>query len=372
MRALTVDSGRFLGAILISLAPLAMAQQPAPPADAEPKLLATFQAAGRSAPLTVYPASLVGQPVPQVGEVVAMMLERAGMSNLEVDAPEFKPPEKAEFPEIAKAFGEFVRSNPPKTDYALLADFRGTPGKSVDSVGTVVVDRQGRIVWQDCQSPTDADFKRIAPHEPLECCQLVVERLRPLLKLDDPQRENAPEGRLARRWNQRTGVPDKAEQDAMPERQRQFKQAAATATVLIYPAHGGDEWSAESAAHLVTLLSEAKLTRPTAARQGPQPDVKGDMNEQKVLWAMARGVREYVQAHRPDADYVLYADYLMGKNRAGQSVVGGVHFVICDREGRWVIVDFQNSHHPDFNAIKPTSRVDCDALVAQRLAGYCK
>jgi hypothetical protein len=96
------------------------------------------------------------------------------------------------------------------------------------------------------------------------------------------------------------------------------------------------------------------------------------MNEQKVLWDMARGVREFVQAHRPDADYVLYAHYLMGKDASGKTAVGGVHFVICDREGRWVVVDFQNDHHGDFNAVNPKSREDCDQLVARRLKTYCR
>lgn len=334
--------------------------------------LTQFKTAGRDASLTVYPAGLVGRPMRQVGDVVALMLERAGMKNLEIDAPEFRVPDNADLAATAKAFGEFVKANPPKTDYALFADFLGSHEKGFEEVRMVIANRQGETVWQDRQTPSDADFKKINPKEPMQCCVLVVERIRPILGLDDPTRDAAPEGKLAKRWAEKTGVPEKAEQDALQERQQAFKKAAATATLLVYPARAGDEVSKDSAKHLATLFNEAKLTKASATDIGPQLEIKGNMNEQKVLWDMARGVREFVQGHRPDADYVLYADYLMGKNAAGKVEVGGVHFAVCDREGRWVIVDFQNSHHGDFNAIGPKSREDCDQLVLKRLTGYCR
>ncbi len=159
---------------------------------------------------------------------------------------------------------------------------------------------------------------------------------------------------------------------ALKERQAAFKKAAPKATLLVYPAHAGDQMSAESAANLAKLVNDAKLLNATAADKGPQLDVKGDMNEQKVLWGMARAFREHVQKQPPAADYVLYADYLMGKTAAGQDVVGGVHFAVCDRQGQWVIVDFQNSHWEDFKTINPKSRADCDRLVLKRLESYCK
>jgi hypothetical protein len=227
-------------------------------------------------------------------------------------------------------------------------------------------------VWQDTQTPSDADFKRIDPKEPMDCCVLVVERLRPVLGLADPDRDNAPEGKLAKRWAEKSGVPEKAEQEAMKERQKAFKKAAASSTLLVYPALAGDEVSKESAAHLTRLISEGKLAKAAVAEAGPQLEIKGNPNEQKVLWEMARGVRTFVQGHRPEADYVLFAQYLMGKDASGQIAVGGVHFVVCNRAGEWVIVDYQNSHHDDFNTIKPKAREDCDRLVERRLQGYAR
>ncbi len=334
--------------------------------------LAALKAAGKEAAVTVLPAGLGGSLSKQVGEAIGMLLERGGMNNLELSTAEFRPPQQADLMATGKALGEFVRANPPKTDYVLFADFLGSPEKGVAEVRGVIVNKQGEVVWQDRQTPDDADFKRIKPQEPLQCCVLLAERLRPVLGLDDAARANAPEGKLAKRWQEKTGVPDEAEKAALKERQQAFKKAAANATLLIYPVRAGDEVSQDCATDLAKLINDAKLAKATAGDQGPQLEIKGNMNEQKVLWDMARGVREYLQSHRPDADYVLYADYLMGRDASGKEAVGGVHFAVCDRQGQWVIVDFQNDHWEDFRAINPKSRADCDRLVVKRLEGYCQ
>lgn len=355
----------------ISFAGPQQADKPVAPAQAA-KADAAFKAVGKNASITILPAGLAGSPSAKVGEVIGMILEQAGMTNLELSDAEFRSPEKADLAKSAAALAEFVRAHPPTTDFVLFADFLGSPGRGVDEVRTIVVDKKGEIAWQDRQGPDDADFKRIAPKEPLQCCLLVVERLRPVLGLSDPNSGSAAEGKLAKRWQEKTGLPSEAEQAAMKDRLLAFKKSAATATVLVYPAHAGDQFSKDSAASITKLLTDGKVMKAKAAEDGPQIAVKGDMNEQKVLWSMARAVREHVRKSASDADYILFADYLMGKDSAGNDLVGGVHFVVCDRAGEWVIVDFQNSHHDDFQSIQPKSRGDCDRLVVKRLAGYCR
>ncbi len=330
--------------------------------------LGQLKSAGKDASLTVLPVSLGSKSLPQVGEVVGLFLERAGMKNIEIGATEFRTPEEADLAQTATALGEFVRANPPATDYVLYADFLGSPGKGFTEVRGVIVTKQGEVAWQDRQTAEDADFKRIKPNEPMTCCMLLIERLRPVLNLGDPNREDAPKGKLAQRWELKTGTPDEAEQKAMEERQQAFKKAASKATLVIYPVRAGGKSSPDQAVHLARLVNDAKLIRATAASGGPQLDIKGDMNEQKVLWDMARAFREHVQAHPPEADYALFADYtLMNKN-----AVGAVHFAVCDRKGQLVIVDYQNDHHDDFNVIKPKSAEDGDQLVLKRLEGYCR
>jgi hypothetical protein len=72
---------------------------------------------------------------------------------------------------------------------------------------------------------------------------------------------------------------------------------------------------------------------------------------------------------RKESPFQSYADCVFNPGNWEQ---GYVHFVVCDRAGEWVLVDFQNSHHPDYQALKPTSAEACRALVAKRLEGALK
>jgi hypothetical protein len=352
-----------------AMAACSAAQQLAEETAAQEQRLDQFRTAGADASITVFPAGLIGRPVREVGDAVALMLERAGVKNIEIDAPEFCPPEKADLAETAQAFGAFVKANPLGTDYALFAHFLGSMKEGPTEVRVVIVNRRGEIVWQDRQTGNDADFRQIKPRAPMECCLLVVQRLRPVLGLKDPTRDTPP-GRIARRWSEKSGLPDEAERAALRDRLREFHKVMSTATLLVYPALVGDQVSQESAQHLAELFNEANLVKASATEKELRLEVPGNINEQKMLWDMARGVREFVQAHRPNTDYVLFAHYLMGKDVSGNVAVGAVHFTICDCEGQWVIVDFQNDHHGDFQAIDPKSREDCDQLVLRRLKTY--
>jgi len=41
--------------------------------------------------------------------------------------------------------------------------------------------------------------------------------------------------------------------------------------------------------------------------------------------------------------------------------------IVCDRSGDWVLIDMQNSHHPNFERIDPKSAPDCNRLLLVRL-----
>jgi predicted nicotinamide N-methyase len=121
-----------------------------------------------------------------------------------------------------------------------------------------------------------------------------------------------------------------------------------------------------SATDLAGLINTAKLSTASAAGQAMLLKAsQANPNELKVLWDLAREFRDYARKNPPEADYVLYADYVFNPQNWEQ---GYVHFVVCDRKGEWVIVDMQNSHQPDYESIKPTSRADCDKLLVKRLA----
>src|SRR3990172_9461530 len=106
----------------------------------------------------------------------------------------------------------------------------------------------------------------------MTCCVLLVERLRPVLNLGDPNRQDAPQGKLAQRWEQKTGVPDEPELKAMKERQHAFKKAASNATLVVYPVRAGGKSNPDSAIRLAKLFNDARLTKATAASEGPQLD----------------------------------------------------------------------------------------------------
>jgi hypothetical protein len=201
----------------------------------------------------------------------------------------------------------------------------------------------------------------------MQCCLLVVKRLRPVLKLDDPTKSQTT-GPIAKRWQRESGVPDKEELAAIKDRGRMFKQKAANATLLVLPARAGDKLLPGSATDIAAMINRERLARAAASQDGPNLEIAASTNQQAVLWSMARALGEHVKEHAPDADYVLFADYLAGPD----DVVRGVHFAVCNKQGELVIVDLQNDHWPDFKSIDPKTPEDCDKLVVKRLAGYCK
>jgi hypothetical protein len=87
----------------------------------------------------------------------------------------------------------------------------------------------------------------------------------------------------------------------------------------------------------------------------------------KRLWDFAREVRGFSRKNPLDADYILYTDYGYNSQNWEQ---GFVHFVLCNREGEWVIVDMRNSHHLEYQGVKPVSQADCDKIVVRCLENF--
>jgi len=335
------------------------------------KRLEIMKSKGTEASLTIVPIVLEKVPaelMEKVAQVVGIFLERAGLTRIEVTSTQFTPGETMDFQEVAAAFGQFVKQNPMNTDYILYGEFQGSGKTGVTEIRGIVVDRNGQIVWLERQTPEDDAFKTAAPKDPMTCCVFLVERLRTAWGLEDPMRKDAPEGKLAKSFAKQTGLPAESEQEAMKARLQKLKEKATGATITVYPARIQDTVSGESAADLVRMINEADLLSASVALEKPLLQVKGNMNEMKMLWDLARAFRDTVRKSKPTTDYALYADYIFtpGENPK----VWGVHFVICDQNGDWVIVDLQNNHHPGFKEVNPTTRQDCDLLVIRRLKQY--
>ncbi len=330
--------------------------------------LELMKSKGPDGSLTILPVRLAGQPFDRVTEVVGVLLEKQGLRNIELGKTPCAPA-AANLESLAAAVGAFVKTNPITTGHALYAEYNGGRQTGLNELRAVVVDQAGAVVWTDRQTPQDKAFQKNDAREPMTMSVLLVERLSPQLGLNEATAKAAKPGKLAALLDERSGLPPGEERAALPQRQQLLKESKGKATLLIFPARvHGREADAASAASLAKMINEAGLCKASAANQSLLLKAsQADPNELKSLWDLAREFRDYARKNPPDADYVLYPDYAFNPQNWEQ---GFVHFVVCDRQGEWVIADMQNSHHPDYQAIQPASREGCDKLLVKRLEGY--
>jgi hypothetical protein len=368
-RAVAGPLSMALLAVCVSRFPVA-AEPQAGMAPEQAKRLELMKSRGPDASLTILPVRLGGKPWDRVTEVVGVLLEQQGLKNIELGQTPFEPAE-TNLEGLAAAVGVFVKTNPITTSYALYAEYNGDHKTGLNELRAVVVDQTGAVVWTDRQTPQDEAFKKNEAREPMTMSVLLVERLGPQLGLNEATAKAAKPGKLAAIMDQRSGLPPENERADLPGRQKTMKRALPGATLLVYPARiGGNEVSVPSATNVVRLLNQAGLCQAVPAGQPVLLKTSlADPNELKALWNLAREFRSFVRTNPPAADYALYADYAFNPQNSEQ---GFVHFVVCDRKGEWVIVDMQNSHHPDYQSIGIISRDRCDQLLVKRLAGYLK
>ncbi|MFH1371514.1 MAG: hypothetical protein ABII09_09560 [Planctomycetota bacterium] len=299
-----------------------------------------------------------------VADALGLVAESFGMNNLDALDAEFTPPPDAAWEQVPVLLAEFLKKNPPKNEYVLYAQYLGSPNSGPTEVRFVVTDVAGNLVLTDRQTKQDEDFKRIVPGDPdaMGCSVLVAERL--FSRLGWQKVEGEPHGKFARKSAQASGTPNDEEQAAMGQRAAKLKADIKTAQIAIYSTCIGEERNTESAAHLASLVAQqvgckaAKVDKPVLFQRQPTA------NEQKLLWDLARAFRDYLRANPADSNYAMLAEYFV--NPAG-GPVGAVHFVVCEKSGDWVLVDFQNSTHEDFQRISPKSVEDCDRLAVERL-----
>jgi hypothetical protein len=268
----------------------------------------------------------------RASEVLALLLERGGMENLEV----------AE------------RTENLKTQFSLSADLMADPGKGFTEVRATLADSTGKTAWTTRATPDDADWQKMGVREPMQCIMLLVQRLQPVFGLTEPKDGEAPQGKFARLMQERSGLPPGSERAAMKPRLDALKRQGTPLKLTVW---------ATNAAKLAEMLRGSGLADAKPADSAFKAKTAPDPNEQKILWDQAKAFREHVRQNPPAAGYALYAEY------AGDRAV---HFIVCDRSGEWVIVDFQNDHHPDFQSVAPKNDDDCARLVVIRLAGLSK
>jgi len=343
--------------------------RPAPAQTTSPAArLDQLKAKGLNAEITVFPVRLGPRAMPEAGEVFAILLEHGGMPNVDWTRQAFPGSAGASFPQMTKEFGDYVRASAVPTTYALYAEVLGEPGKGIAEIRSVLVDKDGEPVWTYRQTAADEEFKKAHPDEPLECIAMVVNALREPLRLQDPFRPDAFEGKLTKRNAERTGLPTNNERMALQKALLDARAKFAESKVAVYPVLIDGQADRKQAAHLAEVLTQGRLGKAEVAAAQPGIKIQAVPNEQQRLWQMARAFREYLRQTPAGADYAVLADYAFAPD--GNAFT--LHFVVCDGKGEWVVVDFQNSHQPDFQSMALKSGDDCDRLVAKRLDGFLR
>ena len=347
-----------------------------PAADQKAAAGAGTRAPGSQYSVTVFPIvvtpgeNFTVELQKRFGEVVGMLLERAGMKNVELAEEPFSPPKDGETAQVAAGFAKLVRENPIGSDYAIFAQLLGTPKTGPQEIRTIVVDNRGNVILADRADQKAFSQSKIKPDCPLTCCVFVVGRIQKLWGLEDPLRKDAPGGKLNAADREKSGLPSESEIADMKERLRTMKENVRASRLTVYPIRLPSQPDKQGTARLADVLTECGLRETLVSDVDPRLRIQGDPNEQKVLWDTARAFRTFVQKNPPATEYALFADYGVFSPSPDQSRVSHVHFIVCDRAGDWVIVDFQNSHHGDFQEIDPKSPEDCSRLLVKRLKGY--
>jgi len=323
---------------------------------------------GVQASLTILPVRLGGRPFDRVTEVIGLFLEKQGLKNIELGENVFDPATRTDLQGLATAVGEFVKEFPITTEYVMYAEINGSRETGLNELRSVVTDKEGAVVWTDLQTPQDEAFKGLKSLDPMSLSVLLVQRLSPHFGLNEETAKAAKPGKMAAIMDERSGMPPENERTPLPARQKEMKDSRQKATLKVFPVRMGGTANTSIAADLAKMINDEGLCKAVPAKESLLLKAsQADPNELKVLWDLAHEFRDYAKKNPTDADYVLYADYVFNPQQWKQ---GFVHFVVCDRKGEWVIVDMQNSHHPDYQSTKPTSKEGCNKLLVKRLGGY--
>ncbi len=335
-------------------------------AGAQP--LEVLKTKGLDAELTVVPVKLGDIAIlPDIGEMIAVFLESGGMRKVDWTSQTFARPAAATLAEVTAAFGDYARSTTAPGEYFLYMEVLGAPDVGITEIRGFLADKRGNPVWNYRQSADDEEFKKVRPKDPAGCITMLINALRGPLGLRDPFGPDVYKGRLSERVEKRAGLPTDGERAEMQKALTTARGVLSKSTLAVFPVAMSGRPNAKQAAHLAKILTREKLARAKATPVQPAIEIQDVPNEQQRLWQMARSIREWVRRNPSGAAYAILADYLFAPDGRAWTV----HFVICDRKGEWVIVDFQNGHSPDFDP-EMKSGDDCDRLVAKRLGQFLR
>ena len=303
--------------------PVAGAEEPANPIP--PAALATAKS------VTVFPIVLnSGKPIHGVApdmsknlaELVGLFLERGGVKEIEIADAQFLRQKEIAWISWPRRLASSCDRDL-GTELALYGQFLGTPGKGVNEIRLVVVDRQGKVVFserRDQQQLSQLGEKKV---DPMIASYHLVCRLEGPLGLADPNRKDAPQGKMATLWAEKSALPPQTEQEAMKSRLEGLKKTLKASTIAVFPVHVLGKSDEPLAGRLAKMLAKAGFRSVEPASAELKLDIKPSTNQLRIAWEIARTFQNYLRKNPPAADYALLADYRIGRTADGKTAVGG-------------------------------------------------
>ncbi len=172
---------------------------------------------------------------------------------------------------------------------------------------------------------------------------------------------------MARLWAERSGIPPENERKAMEPRLAELKKTIKTSTIGVYPAFAWPKSDVQVARQLAEMLAKQELGRAEVIEMDPKLQIRPNTNQTRIAWDTARVFREFLEKNTPTTDYALFVVYDIGHMPGGRTAVNGVIYVLCDRQGQWVLVGLRNDHWADFQRVNPQSADDCNRLMVDVL-----
>ena len=338
---------------------------PSPISSGQPQRLNVLKAKGPEASLSILPMMIAGRPFDRATDFLGVLLEQRGLQHIEIGRVPFTAGVKTEMPVLSVSLAGFLRTNSIATDYALYVELNGP---TLDEVRAVVMDKSGEMVWSDHQTTRDKAFQALGtPRDPMTLMAFLVDRLSPQFSLNDDTAKKRSH-KLEDALKASSGYAPAGEtEERMPARLKTLKDSRQKATLMVLGVRMERAVNITNASDLAKQIGEAKLFQAVVPAKQPallEASLAGG-DQLRYLWAIAREFQAYVKKNPPDADYVLYADYIFNRQHWQQ---GGVQFVVCDRQGEWVIAELTNSDQEDYQRVKPISAEGCDKLLVERLA----
>jgi hypothetical protein len=295
--------------------------------------------------------------------VIGILLERGGVQASLAEEP-LPVTATQSLDALSHAIAKHVIQHAINADYVLFTAFQNKQteqGYVLADTRIVLTDADGRTVW----SHHATEYPDGPPDCPMSACVYVAQTVRGISDLAGFNRKTEP-GPLELQMVAQSHEPPKEEIEAMQARQTMFRAEKKSRTLTIFPIHVWGQASGidEATRALATQLTTAGFFQVCVTNVCPElKGVENRPNEMRVLWDTATALRCYLRAHPVATEYVLFVD--MGALPG----VRHVHTFLCTGTGQWVMADLQNSHHDDYQTVKPTTVEGGAALALRRITG---